>query len=509
MWQGLLNKVFKIREKVALNLNQSDEEKPFLDHLEDLRTMFVRCGVTLLVSVVFTFIFNRQLLDIVMIPYTWGMELAQQAEKEREEAAAVETDAEKKSQKQEDTKTQPPAAEAGAAKAAAQPAATASPQTGSTVVNIIFWVPGSQFPVVDTVPAKAAPPPEPPKPATPPTDDKAGGKAAEGMLAKLSARIESLAKKNDMPGTRTPQEGFMVCINVSLIAGVIISFPLLLLFILQFVLPGLRENEKGVLFPALAIGFGLFLTGICFAYFAVLPRTLGFFASWNDGYGIKNTWMLGDYVSFATKFILIFGVSFELPVVVMALVKLDFLSFKVMRTTRSYAAIAIAIFSALVTPTQDVLTLSLLAVPLYCLYEICIWLAFFIEKKERKLYPEFYAERDKDEAALEKEVKDDWDNEEYNPFGSSDDDEDDDPDAYRRKEGAAAPAPAAGTQPVASETPPSGEPPTDPPPTESTGEPSAEAERQLPQADSSESGGDARPQEPDQEKDDSQERNRD
>lgn len=482
MWQGLLNKVFKIREKVALNLNKADEEKPFLDHLEDLRTMFVRSGLTLVIAVVLTFVFNRQLLDIIMIPYTWGMELAQQAAKEKEDEQQAEGGAPKADEqaKPEEKKTPPAAAADTTAKPEAQPNAQppphlASAQTGTTVVNIIFWVPGAPFPIVDTPAVKPAPPPPPP-PETPPAEEQ----AESGLFAKLSARIESLAKKNDMPGTRTPQEGFMVCINVSLIAGVIVSFPLLLLFILQFVLPGLRDNEKGILFPALAIGFGLFLTGILFAYFAVLPRTLGFFASWNDDYGIKNTWMLGDYVSFATKFILIFGISFELPVVVMALVKLDFLSFKLMRTTRSYAVVAIAIFSALVTPTQDLLTLSLLAVPLYCLYEICIWLAYFMEKKERKLYPEFYAERDKDEAELEKEVKDDWDNEAYNPFGSGDDREDDDPDAYRRKEGgAAAPAPAGGIQPVASEETSSAEPPHDPP-AESSGEPSAEAERQEP-----------------------------
>ena len=256
----------------------------------------------------------------------------------------------------------------------------------------------------------------------------------------------------------------MVCVNVALIAAIILSFPLLLLFLLQFILPGLRENEKKTLFPALGIGFGLFLTGVCFSYFAVLPRALGFFEEWNDQHGIGSSWFLGDYVGFATKFILIFGVSFELPVVVMALVKLDFLSFKVMRTTRKHAIIAIAIFSAVITPTQDVLTLLLLAGPLYVLYEICIWLAYFMEKKERQLYPEFYAERDKDEAELTKEP-DAWDTDDYNPWGSSDDD-DEDPDAWRRKEDSA-------TKPAAQTSPPAG--------VDASGEPAAERERAEPE----------------------------
>jgi Tat protein translocase TatC len=322
MWQGLLTKVFKAREKIALNLNPQDEEKPFLDHLEDLRTMLVRIAITLLVSVLLTFGFNKPLTDLVQVPYKWAIDSAK--------------------------------------------------------VTILEN-------------AKAAGLPEP----------------------KVEFR---------QPSTRTPQEGFMASVNVSLIASVILSFPLLLFFVLQFILPGLKDTEKKVLFPALAVGFGLFLTGVTFSYFMVLPRALDFFLVWNFDHGFENSWMLGDYITFATRFILIFGVSFELPVVVMALVKLDFLSYKLMKTTRKHAIIAIAVFSAVITPTQDVLTLLLLAGPLYVLYEICIWLAYMIEKKDREAFPEYYAQIDKDEQELEKEpAKDDWDNENYNPWFSDDD----------------------------------------------------------------------------------------
>jgi Tat protein translocase TatC len=451
MWQGILNKVFKIREKVALNLSKEDEEKPFLEHLDDLRTMLVRIFTTLIIAVIATFVFNQQLLQIIMIPYKWGMEMAEEARKEME--AAEKKDAPKTEAVKTDADTPAPA-----------PTTAAAPESGTTIINIHFWVPGSNAPLVQTQtsPSTAATvPAETPKPAPP---------AISPEAESLMERLNRIANTYEMPGTRTPQEGFMVCVNVALIAAVILSFPLLLLFLLQFILPGLRDNEKKTLFPALAIGFGLFLTGVCFSYFAVLPRALGFFAEWNHQHGIKNTWMLGDYVTFATRFVLIFGVSFELPVVVMALVKLDFLGYKVMKTTRKHAIIAIAVFSAIITPTQDVLTLLLLAGPLYVLYEMCIWLAYFMEKKERQLYPEFYAERDKDEAELSKETTDDWDKEDYNPWGSSDDD-DEDPDAWRRKED----APAKATE----KTDPSvNDGPTDTASEETSGEPSAERERQ-------------------------------
>lgn len=340
MWQGLLNKVFKIREKVALNLGKEDEEKPFLEHLDDLRKMLVRMLTTLIVSTIATFCFYKQLFSVIMAPLHFA------------------------------------------------------------------------------------------------------------GIAKTQEEAETMLKTLKM------QEGFMTAVNVSLIAAVIVSFPLLMIFLLQFVLPGLKSNEKKVMWPAMGVGAGLFLTGVFFSYLIVLPRAIQFFHNFSTDLGLGIMWTLGEYITFSTRFILIFGISFELPVVVMALVKLDFLTYKVMKTTRKHALIAIAVFSAIVTPTQDVLTLLLLAGPLYVLYEICIWLAYFIEKKERAAYPEFYAERDKDEADLEKDVKDDWDTEEYNPWDRSDEDEDD---------------LTAGTKPASGPSTPAGEPPAQPEQSESAG----------------------------------------
>ena len=155
----------------------------------------------------------------------------------------------------------------------------------------------------------------------------------------------------------------------------------------------------------------------------VLPKALEFFYTFNSDLGLTNGWRLDGYVKFATRFILLFGVAFELPVIVMVLVKLDFLNYKLMSTTRSYAIIAIAIFSAIVTPTPDPFTMLVLAGPLYILYELCIWLAYFMEKKDRAAYPEYYADIDKDAKELEQPGADDWDNENYNPWSSADDED--------------------------------------------------------------------------------------
>ncbi len=313
MWSGILQKVFKVREKVALNLSgNTDEEKPFLEHLEDLRAMIVRIVMTLLISTICTFVFYQELFRAIQLP-------------------------------------------------------------------LIF----------------------------------AG-------LAKDEKGASELLQNIDVAGP------FMMAINVSLIAAVIIAFPLLLVFLLQFILPGLKPKEKKLLFPAIGIGTGLFLTGAFFAYWVVLPKALAFFDEFAKSVGSRQDWTLSNYVTFATRFILVFGISFELPVIVMALVKLDFLNFKIMKSTWRHALVGITLFAAIITPTPDILTLMLMSGPLYVLYAICVWLAYFLEKKDRAAYPEYYAQIEKDEKELESAVNDDWDNENYNPWHSEDDPVEDD-----------------------------------------------------------------------------------
>jgi len=172
-----------------------------------------------------------------------------------------------------------------------------------------------------------------------------------------------------------PTETFMLAIKLSVFAGIIISFPLLLYFILQFVLPGLKEHERKALWPSLIVGFGLFLLGVFFCYFVVLPKALDFFYTYSGGLDVENEWRIGDYITFTTQFTLIFGLAFELPVVVMTLVKIGLLSYQTMNNTRAYAVLTIFVVGAVITPTGDALTLSLLAAPMCLLYEMCIWLA--------------------------------------------------------------------------------------------------------------------------------------
>ena len=185
-----------------------------------------------------------------------------------------------------------------------------------------------------------------------------------------------------------PVEGFMGVLKICLYAGLIASFPLLLFFIGEFVIPGLTDKEKKLVVPVVIASFLLFAAGVLFAYFVVIPRALEFFIAFGAERDIIMDLRFKYAVSFVTMMCIVFGLCFELPVVVMTLVKLDLLNSTMMRNTRSYAIVAMFIVSAAVTPTPDIFTMSLLAGPMIILYEICIWMAWGMERKAARLEAE-------------------------------------------------------------------------------------------------------------------------
>jgi sec-independent protein translocase protein TatC len=177
-------------------------------------------------------------------------------------------------------------------------------------------------------------------------------------------------------------DSMTISLKLSFYAGLIISFPLLLYFLAGFVLPALTRREQKVVLLASLVGFGLFLIGVAFAFFGVLPQTLQFFFQDAQSMNWRPTWTVGEYYSFTTQFILAFGLAFELPVVVLALVKVGLLGHEQMRSTRPYAIVVIFLLAAVITPTSDIFTLLLMGAPMVLLYEACIWIAWWMERRE-------------------------------------------------------------------------------------------------------------------------------
>jgi len=362
----LLKKIFQLRDHV-----NPDHEKPFLEHLEDLRTMITRIAITLILGMVICFSFQEKLMEVLRRPVerVWMGQLLEKLPQGKDGSSrAVDVDTWER---------------AKAVEHAVLGLDAKSREEFFRVLgdeNLRFHAQS-----IELLRAGLALPKDK-------RDEFVGGLAGPDDL---KAQVRALLKTAPSPESDNrgnlrlmsalrPTETFMLSMKLSFFAGIVLAFPLLLLFVLQFVLPGMHSNEKRVLWPSLAVGFGLFLGGVLFAYFAVLPRALGFFYEWGGKLGVSNDWRIGEYITFATQFTLLFGLSFELPVVVMVLVKLGLLSYATMSRTRSYAIVAIFVAAAILTPTPDALTMTLMASPMIVLYEICIWLAWWDARKQRR-----------------------------------------------------------------------------------------------------------------------------
>ena len=358
----LLKKAIQLREN-----SHPDHEKPFLEHLEDLRTMITRIVITLVIAMLACFVFNKKIMDFFRLPVDRVLitQIEETLPKDAPKPLTVDLWGQARKVEHAAMNLVPEQREIfyrslgddtlvfHAKSISLLRAATVLPETKRETF-------------VDSL------------------NDTGEFKKQVKALLKSKPNTDSDAQGNlKMMSALKPTEGFMLSMKLSFVAGIVVSFPLLLLFILQFVLPGLHSHEKRVLWPAMTVGFGLFLCGTAFAYYMVLPRTLLFFYQWSGDMGISNDWRIGEYISFATQFTLLFGASFELPVVVMVFVKLGLLGYETMSKTRSYAVVAIFVAAAVLTPTPDIATMCVMAAPMIILYEICIWLAYFDRKKAR------------------------------------------------------------------------------------------------------------------------------
>lgn len=178
--------------------------------------------------------------------------------------------------------------------------------------------------------------------------------------------------------TLRPTSGFLISLKVAFLFGALLSFPMIFYFIAHFFLPALKGKERRWLGPVFLAGGGLFAIGISFCFFVVLPITLSFLWGYTERMNLANDWTIEYYTSFVMGLILIFGVVFELPIVVLGLVKASILTPEFLRQKRMYAVLGIVIMAAILTP-PDVVSQILLAVPMMALYEVCIWTARFFK----------------------------------------------------------------------------------------------------------------------------------
>jgi sec-independent protein translocase protein TatC len=157
-------------------------------------------------------------------------------------------------------------------------------------------------------------------------------------------------------------------------------FPFIMYQLWLFVEPGLKRKEKRFLRPFLLWSWFFFILGGCFAYFVMLQVAVPLLAQFGEGITV-NAWSLSNYVGFVLRMVLVFGIVFELPVIVALLSMLGLVTPQFLRKNRSYAILIIAIASALLTP-PDPFTMLLLMFPLLALYELSVFVSVFFQPKD-------------------------------------------------------------------------------------------------------------------------------
>lgn len=193
--------------------------------------------------------------------------------------------------------------------------------------------------------------------------------------------------------TRDIQEQFLSHIKVSMWLGFIVSFPYILFELWRFIRPGLYKKEikaaKGMVFLCSM----LFLSGVAFGYFIITPVAVTFLSSYSVSPEIANTTTLAALVNSITMFTLPVGLIFETPIILYFLAKIGLVSSSFLTQYRRHAVVVIVIVAAVITPSPDVFSQMMVAIPLYLLYEVSIIVVKRIDR-ERK------AQEDADAAAL-------------------------------------------------------------------------------------------------------------
>jgi sec-independent protein translocase protein TatC len=310
--------------------------KSFLDHLEDLRWVLIKSGSAVFITMLLCLIAGDKVVGIIKRP----LEKAQARYQHDDHVAVLMFENNKLGTYLLDTNEQNALHLASNQFAALY--VELQPGTNSTNVNINLRL--------DTSPA------------------------AEKLARQVNVELSTLS----------PAGGFFVAFQVAFYGGLGLASPLVFYFIAQFVFPALKMKERHYVYRGLAYSVPLFLVGVSFCYFILMPVALSASQLYSRWLGLSaNIWRAEDYISFVCKFMLGMGLGFELPVVILVLVKLGILNYTILSKARRYMIVINLVLGALLT-TPEVLTQVLMAVPLQLLFEISVWIAWYWERQDRK-----------------------------------------------------------------------------------------------------------------------------
>jgi len=177
---------------------------------------------------------------------------------------------------------------------------------------------------------------------------------------------------------------FSIHMEISIFGGLILALPLILYFLGQFLLPALTVREKGFLAPIFAAGTALFVIGVVFCYSFVLEAAIRFFLDYSNYLGFTTLWTAKELIDFEVQMLVGFGLAFEFPLVILVLNLFGIVSSGQLASKRRHAILIFFVAACCIIPSSDPFSLSLLSVPLYVLYEACIWITRLLERRRAK-----------------------------------------------------------------------------------------------------------------------------
>ncbi|MFZ6016706.1 MAG: twin-arginine translocase subunit TatC [Nitrospirota bacterium] len=181
-----------------------------------------------------------------------------------------------------------------------------------------------------------------------------------------------------------PAEAFWMHLKVSMIAGLVISLPVIFLQLWKFVSPGLLQKERKYVIPFVIVATIFFLIGAAYCFFLVLPFAIGFLLTYKTG-SMTPMLSVGSYVDFCLKFILAFGAIFELPIAIIFFTRIGIVTPKTLSKNRKYAILVAFIVAAILTPTPDAFNQTLMALPMIFMYEAGILLSRIFVRRSRNV----------------------------------------------------------------------------------------------------------------------------
>jgi sec-independent protein translocase protein TatC len=334
----------------ATELHESDEEteggpvKTFLEHLEDLRWMLLKSLVAVILGMLFCFVAGNRLVSVL----SWPLEHARKITPIRAEL----------------------------------PVLIGTNIIGRLPHHLLTAIPGATNQITGATNHVSA------------ATNHYGSLrlvpvliGTNWLLAAQPEVAEVMETSRNVPILKnyTPLGGVMVALKLAIYGGIIISAPFVFFFVGSFVLPALKVKEKKVLYQAVTFGSVLFFMGVAFCYFVLAGLALTAtvqFSQWL-GFG-ADEWRAEEYITFMLRFMLGMGLGFELPVVVLTLVKIGLIEYQSLVSFRTYAIVGNLVIAAVATPSADPFTMFMMAIPLQILYEISVLIAWYWERRDRQ-----------------------------------------------------------------------------------------------------------------------------